>query len=330
MKTPILFCNIGWMERYQGQSAGDKISGSGSYVSERGMGHEICNFAIANGRAFGYVQPPGAQINLERLHASPTAQVMEGVTVIWTATRPKPAGGTTIVGWYNNATVYKRYQRHKLTPELHRQNGLDGYWIDAAESDVYLLPIDARTFDIPRQVQGGMGQSNIWFADSAAAQEVLENARRYVQAKGESPQPPAFSAPHTTDQERKVKVEQAAIKTCCQHYEKLGYTVSSVEKDNLGWDLVATLPRSSLRIEVKGLSGTNFSVELTPNEFLAFDTKAADYRLAVVTDALGSPSLSICRFSQEASRWVIEGEDKRGVEIYLKQSALIRSFLAET
>lgn len=148
--------------------------------------------------------------------------------------------------------------------------------------------------------------------------------------KGESPQPPAFATPRTTDQERKVKVEQAAIKACCHHYEKLGYTVSSVEKDNLGWDLIATLPRSCLRIEVKGLSGTNFSVELTPNEFLAFDAKATDYRLAVVTDALGSPRLYICRFSQEASRWVIEGEDKRGVEIHLKQSALIRSFLAET
>lgn len=169
-KTPVLFCNIGWMERYQGLSAGDTISGGGSYVIEQGRGHEICNFAVANDRVFGYVQPPGSQINIERLHASPTAQVMEGVTVIWTATRPKPAGGTTIVGWYNNATVHKNYQRHKVIPELNRQNGLDGYWIDAAKSDVHLLPIDARTFDIPRQVQGGMGQSNIWFADSAAAQ----------------------------------------------------------------------------------------------------------------------------------------------------------------
>ena len=52
----ILFCNIGWMEKYQGLTDNDQISG-GSFVSEKGMGHEVCNFHSTNERVYGYVQP---------------------------------------------------------------------------------------------------------------------------------------------------------------------------------------------------------------------------------------------------------------------------------
>ena len=39
----ILFCKIGWMENYCGQTANDQIQGGGSYVKEHGIGHEVCN-----------------------------------------------------------------------------------------------------------------------------------------------------------------------------------------------------------------------------------------------------------------------------------------------
>ena len=41
----ILFCKIGWMENYCGQTANDQIQGGGSYVKKHGIGHEVCNFA---------------------------------------------------------------------------------------------------------------------------------------------------------------------------------------------------------------------------------------------------------------------------------------------
>ena len=125
------------------------------------------------------------------------------------------------------------------------------------------------------------------------------------------------------DQEKKVKVEKAAIHACCTHFESLGYDVVSVEKDNVGWDLVATAGRSSLRIEVKGLSGVAFSIELTPNEYNAFVQQASDYRLAVVVNALEKPSLSICRYSDEQGAWIIESAEGRVLEIKIKQSASI-------
>ena len=110
----ILFCNVGWMESYQGQSAADKIQGGGSYVHEERMGHEICNFATHRRNVYGYVRPPNAnrqpgagQIKIERIGGN-QSDFVSNVLVVWTATRPE--GGTVVVGWYKNAIVYRYFQ----------------------------------------------------------------------------------------------------------------------------------------------------------------------------------------------------------------------------
>lgn len=59
MPHPLLFCNIGWMREYQGQTATDKIIGGGRYVQIEKRGHEVCNFVVARGRMFGYVHARG-------------------------------------------------------------------------------------------------------------------------------------------------------------------------------------------------------------------------------------------------------------------------------
>lgn len=317
---PILFCNVGWMERYQGLRADDQISGGGAYVKKEGRGHEVCNFSPDNDTLYGYVQAPGAQINIERLGANSGDDSIAGTTVVWTATRPD--GGTTIVGWYKDATVFRNYQKFKKTPQAQSQNEIDGYRITAHVDNATLLPIDARVFEIPRQVKGGMGKSNIWYADSQESVPLVKDVRKLIESGQYShARRPKHGKPQ--DQERKAEVEKAAIRACCTHFENLGYDVMSVEKDNVGWDLVAKSGRSSLRIEVKGLSGETFSVELTPNEYSAFTQQANDYRLAVVTNALESPSLSICRYSKEQAAWVVEDNDGRTLEIKIKQSASI-------
>jgi hypothetical protein len=307
------------MERYQGLRAGDQISGGGAYVKKEGRGHEVCNFSPDNGTLYGYVQAPGAQVNLDRLGANSGDDSITA-TVVWTATRP--GGGTTIVGWYKDATVFRDYQKFDKAPRTQSQNGIDGYRITAPAGGATLLPVDARVFEIPRQVKGGMGQSNVWYADSPESAPLVEDVRALIEG-GQSPRTGRPKHGRPQDQERKAKVEKAAIRACCTYFENLGYDVVSVEKDNVGWDLVAKSGRSSLRIEVKGLSGSVFSVELTPNEFNAFTQQANDYRLAVVTNALESPSLSVCRYSDEQAAWVVENNDGRALEIKVKQSASI-------
>ena len=250
----------GW-EHYQGLYAGDKIIGGGSYVKEEGRGHEVCNFAPYREVLYGFVQPPGAQIDIERIGAEPDDDSISGVTVIWTATRP--TGGTAVIGWYKDATVYRDYRRFSTVPTIHRQNGVDGYWIAAPLNKAKLLPVDVRTLEIPRQVKGGMGQANVWYADKPESARIVKQVLELISGKRIKP-PSTKRRKDKRNQERKVKIEQTAIRICSAHFEGLGYSVESVEKDNLGWDLEAKSGKTLLRLEVKGLSGDSFSVELTP------------------------------------------------------------------
>lgn len=40
----IIFFNISWMEYYQGTDNGDQMNKGGSFVKEKGYGHEMFNF----------------------------------------------------------------------------------------------------------------------------------------------------------------------------------------------------------------------------------------------------------------------------------------------
>ncbi len=325
MKMKYLFCNVGWMERYQGNSDQDRICGGGSYVKNRGIGHEVCNFLPVEGWVYGYVQPiNNKSIDLNRIDENANSNKLNDVLVIWTATQHKKlGGGTYVVGWYKNATVFREFQDFDTIPTIQNENGISRYLVKAKEKDVTLLPINERTLFIPRGVKGGIGQSNVWYADQEANQDIINKVLNFIKQHDS----PSSNQKNRTkpNQERKVQVEKNAIQVCWTYFESLGYELKSVETDNVGWDLEATAGKLSLRIEVKGLSGTAFSVGLTPNEYGAFSANKEDYRLAVVTDALNSPKLSICRYSSEKSDWVVEtkGEEDRLLNITPIMSATI-------
>lgn len=319
---PYLFCNIGWMEYYEGQTSGDRIKGGGSYVKKEGRGHEVCNFSPHSDKVYGYVRPAGKQIKIERLGTDADAETISNVTVIWTARHPK--GKTVIIGWYKGAIVHRRYVNFSDSPRLHKENGIDGYWIEAKSSNCKLLPIDERIFEIPRG-KGGMGQANVWYANpqhKPLLEPLLEKIAKLIDgekivAKGKRSR--------KTDPEKNAKVEKAAIRMTTKYFESIGYTIDSVEKDNRGWDLEAISGKKKLLIEVKGLSGEELSVELTPNEYAALSDsdKKDSYRLCVVSTALTYPNLFVCRYSKEAGRWVVEGKNTANIEIKPKQSASI-------
>jgi len=313
-----IFCNTGWMENYKGLTSKDKISGGGSYVDQNASGHEVCNFYEYQKNVYGYVQPSGSQINISRLGASNTDESIRNITVIWTAKRPE--GGTVIVGWYKNATVYRYYQNFTKQPPLHKKNKLPGYWITAKAKDVNLLSIDERTISIPRGT-AGMGRSHIWYADSPDKVEFLNNVKALI--KGKRAKTPVAKRNKGNDPEHNAKVEKSAIQKTIRYYEDLGYQVNSVEKDNVGWDLEAKVGRNKLLIEVKGLSGKSLSIQLTPNEFRAFSEKSQNYRLSIVTNALIKPMLAICRYSKEEQSWVVDKKPKGKVKISIIKSAAI-------
>ncbi len=309
-----LFCSIGWMEYYKGQSSGDSIRGGGAYVEENKRGGEVCNFLPYHNKVYGYVRVPQRRnINIDRLGANGQDSV-SGVTVIWVAKRPK--GGRFIVGWYKDATVYREPKEFNKQSAEHKKNYLTEYSIDTKAQNAKLLPVDERTFLMPRGK--GWIWRGLWHADLPENRPLIQDIAQLIngslQAKNRT-HSGRGSWSRSPDPKKNKRVEKSAIDLTCEYYTKLGYSVTSVEKDNVGWDLEAKLHNTTLKIEVKGLSGNTLSVELTPNEYKYFAKKSEDYRLCVVYTALTNPTLMICRYSKEKGQWVVANESSAKVKL---------------
>jgi hypothetical protein len=129
MNGKVIFFNTGWMDFYKGLS-NDKITGGGKHVDREGWGHEIFNFKILKNRVYGFVQPKidkihknPCTIKLEKVGGLETDQKLENVLVIWTATAPD-TGGTYVIGWYKNATVYRYEQKVRIASFCQLMSGL--------------------------------------------------------------------------------------------------------------------------------------------------------------------------------------------------------------
>jgi hypothetical protein len=173
----LLFCNIGWMERYAGlKGRPDKIVGGGSFVNDNGYGAEVCNFLPANdGYVYGHVETiqdeNDRRIDLSRLGAENDAEQVDKVTVVWTATHPDE-GGRRVVGWFRNATVFRERQKLKTYPSpQHRKDKIKQYRVRAKASDVWLLPVEDRTLRMGRG-KGWMGQTPWWVPPDKPSDEI--------------------------------------------------------------------------------------------------------------------------------------------------------------
>lgn len=333
----ILFCNVGWLPLYQGealdQSKGVQIHGGGRYNKEK-VGFEVYNFSPIDNDYYGYVEP-SERIDIGNLGASSKDDSISGITVVWTAPHPHKEKGNFIVGWYQNATVFREKQEHSLDES---RKGFNKYYIRASVGKSKRLDEGSRTFKVPRAtepevLEGGMGQKNIWYAKDLKWQRPdgkLEDIDSFKERVREYIKDNSFQSVNrgkrgrVQDQDRKAEVERKAIAMCWTHFENQGYTLKTVEKDNVGWDLEAKSDKEFFRIEVKGLSGSNFSIGLTPNEYAAFiDKEERDrYRLAVVMNALSeSPELNVCRYSE--GNWLIENKRNHTLDIQEKTGASV-------
>lgn len=194
IREPILVLNVGWMEKYSGLE-NDELTDGGAFVVKHGSGGEIFNFLPFRGSMYGYVQPPGRKmpynsriIKIERLGAGANSSLAEGVLVAWIA--KKPGGGTYLVGWYQKAIVFKNCQPlpEGMVREFQGEEPL-GYYVRAPEDESVLLKPGARTLRVPRasdsmnRGQGGIGQANVWFADSGKRNDLKfrRDLNRFIQ-----------------------------------------------------------------------------------------------------------------------------------------------------
>lgn len=323
INNKIIFFNIGWMKNYQGMANGDDIRGGGAYVQENKYGHEIFNFVPHNGFVYGFVQPPrSTSINMGRLGAGDKDSI-DNFLVVWTST--EPSGGTYIIGWYKNATLFKEYQYSKNLDRVYVGEEI-GYNVKAKEEDVTLLTLDERVFPIKRTGKGWMGRSNIWYADQEQNQSFKKDVMEYIFNKKlpKIKKPEGKNGiPRQTDPYLRQKIETIAIKKTFDYYENHGYHVKSKEKDNLGWDLEASINNRKLRIEVKGLSLENVNFELTPNEYEKMDMFKESYRICVVVNALKNPILKI--FYYDDGSW----QDKNGNALKIEERKSAKCFLGK-
>lgn len=334
---PLLVCHVGWMNLYEGLvGKPDRIVGGGSYVQKHGAGGEVCNFLRCNdGYDYGHVETmkkkKNRPISIELLCADKDADHIDGVDVLWTATHPMERS-RRIIGWYQNARVFRDRQYFDTYPSLqHRRDKLGSFRIRARGADAVLVPLDERTLKLGHG-KGWIGQANWWFPEdskNARVKSFVGEARRLMSPTSGVSLTKRMATKRgkwggNSDPERKVAVEAAAIAVVKAYFAE--YQIESVESENLGWDLRA-LKRGKelLRLEVKGLSAGDLQVGLTPREYRALLShmkgEMDSYRLCVVTEALGNqPKIVVFRYSTTAAGWTNECTG-RGVSPKITQIA---------
>ncbi|MFH1370093.1 MAG: DUF3883 domain-containing protein [Planctomycetota bacterium] len=306
-KMKILLCNVCWMKHYAGVNQDDIPKHGGRYVRQHGYGHEAINFRAQGGFLYGFVQLRTGTINIKRLDPSADNKT-EDVLVVW---RARSNEGSVIVGWYKHATVYGKLQE-PVPGRSFTYNGetIRPEWIvTAKESDCFLVPPLQRVFKVPVTHKGFGSQTFVSFleTDTGEVKEFKEQLLDYisraergifvVHRKGKKAQ---------VYQIKKVKIKKAAIDASSDYYVNRGYDVKSVEKENAGYDLIASSEHREILIEVKGTSlpsGKVITVNLSPNEYRKSKSQKNKYRICIVTDCLNNPNVHEFVWNNSEQQW---------------------------
>lgn len=108
------------------------------------------------------------------------------------------------------------------------------------------------------------------------------------------------------DAETNHEVELAAVRVVTEHYRNKGWSVKSVERDRVGFDLQCTRPGSEEHAEVKGVAGAELIFMLTAGEVERAKHDPV-YVVHVVTEALStSPRHRIWRGPEFLRSFAVE------------------------
>ncbi len=170
----------------------------------------------------------------------------------------------------------------------------------------------------------------LWYAEGPTNRTLRDQVREYVETGGawtgrKERKKSSGGSAHQQDPLKRMRVERSAIMLTKRHFKNLRYNTKSVEADNVGWDLDAVHRETALhlRLEVKGLSGRNVAVEMTPREYQMMRKYKQSYRVCVVTDCLQKRQrvLSVFAYNLAAHAWT-DGNDRPLVIQELKSARL--------
>lgn len=312
MSEKFIFLRIAWMINYRGVTANDHPIGAGSFVQDNDDGGEVLNFMPLRGKLYGYARMQNDRnLNITRLGVASETAYIDGITVVFFAKNPF-TGGQYVVGWYKNARLYRQPQQLNLGQRA------DHPWYTCVtkSSNAVLLPVNLRIFATPTD---GPGQTNAWYVMQYAAQtKYMRDFRRFRK------NPATYGVVKVRkgnkkgwlqDVERRKAIEIAAMTATELYFTKLGYIIKYVHKDNVGWDIEATLGHAVLRLEVKGTGNSLRSIELTPNEF-HHSGQHANYRICIVEYALEQKkaTLHICVLDRNNNCWRSDSGKKLAIK----------------
>lgn len=182
----VLFCKISAMKYYKGVVEGkDEAYNGGSFVEEYGEGHEQYNFdtvEIENDEyCVGFVETKTTrktkrnELHIENIsdcEDMKKAPEVDDVLVIWCATTD--LNETSVVGWYNNAKVYRNYQYMEFDSGY-----IQEYNIIAKKKDCVLIPYTDRhlfcwSAPVAKKKGFGFGQSMVWYGQEASAETYIK------------------------------------------------------------------------------------------------------------------------------------------------------------
>jgi hypothetical protein len=293
------------MKNYRGKTRVDIPFGAGSFVDENEDGGEVYNFYPMGKKYYGFARIQGDKsIRLTRLGATNTDEKIDNVTVVFFAKNKLLGGGQYIVGWYKNAILFKNTQ---LFPKSKR-NYHPWYNCMANIKDSYLVKEEDRTvFELP---DDGPGQSNVWYVEEYHDKKFLEQVKKYISNpksyKAKASQKRTNIRGWQQDAEQKKRVELAAMKAVEKYFISKKFAVSYRHQENLGWDMEATLGKTTLLLEVKGLSGDFYSVDLTHNEYSNTKRNKKYYRICIVSNALNKAKQKVEIYYHQNGKWINE------------------------
>jgi len=184
----MVFFNIAWMKYYRGVTSDDTPKRGGEYVEEKGFGSEVYNFQPYNSKMYGFVEAGWndgellCNININKLGAHRGDDRVSGILVVWVA-RHGDHPGTVVVGWYENAIIHRERQNAPLGANRKLPDGEDAiYFAEADQQNCRLIPSNARNFNIQRARKGGIGQKNIWYANSQFGKKVKTEILEYIKS----------------------------------------------------------------------------------------------------------------------------------------------------
>ncbi|MEQ8696860.1 MAG: DUF3883 domain-containing protein [Bauldia litoralis] len=321
---------FGWSDYYRG----GPVDGNFAWLEQakgskdEGKGHEAFNFKPVDATYYCYVPPQSKE------HA-PWNDDNKGWTVICLAKHPKRVG-IHVVGWYENATLHGEWDRPPLSADGGDSSDPSfdlSYCITSKAA--FFVPPDQRTRPFShssvrrgkysflvgpgvRTTDRKRGLLNLLGVELKA----LRSFAVHNPSEDNLPDPEVDSGDPLKGfgtPEHRLKVEKAAEKAVIAHYKKLGFTYENCTKLNCGYDFRFRKGQTEFHVEVKGTSGTAPGFFLTRNEHAAGYLNNKAWRLAMVTDALAKPSVTVFDASQlrkafELSPYVFLGRPVASIE----------------